>query len=192
MSWAPRFIRNFLLCTLPVAVCWCGLGPVYSRFLLKVSERAVHVLESPDVTALPRLGSDRAYVQRLDFPPSRSLVRQFRVADLHFHWILLGSLFLGVPGVGWRRRAENLGWATVWTILFDIILLVVFVQSTYATQLGPWSVEHYGPWTRELLGLAGQFFELPLKLGLPLILWAGCYLDEAADANGVRLCSRSR
>jgi hypothetical protein len=176
-SWAFRLVRNVLLWALPVAAFWALLTPVYNRFLLGSAENVVHMTESPDVTDLYRHPDNYhdAYVGRRDFPPKRTLVYPFRVTDLHFHWILLGALFLGVPGVPWQKRLENLGWASLATIFFHIFLLFFVVKFAYATQLGAWSASHYSPLARNVYGLGKVLLDLPFKLALPFLLWAGFY-----------------
>ena len=74
------------------------------------------------------------------------------MTDVHFHLVMLGVLFLAVPRVPWRRRMENLGWAVLVTVFFDIFLIFFYVKFTYATQLGAWSLAHYGAFAAELLG----------------------------------------
>ena len=184
-SWALLFIRNALLWVLPVAGVWLVATPVYNRFLLGSAENLVQLTESPDATNLLRKDDHFAYIQRRDFPPAKSLVHSFRVTDVHFHLVMLGVLFLAVPRVPWRRRLENLGWAVLITIFFDIFLIFLIVKFTYATQLGAWSLDHYGAFSRNVWGLGKHLLDLPFKLALPLLLWAGFYVKELMA--GVRL-----
>jgi hypothetical protein len=175
-GWAVRLIRNVLLALIPVWLVWTLLTPAYNRVLLTSARNLLHLTESPHVTDLPRRDNDHAYVQRLDFPPAKSLVNSFRVTDVHFHFVLLGALFLAVPGIPWRERLGNFGIACLITIFFDIFLLFFYVKFVYATQLGDWSLAHYGPFARNFWGLGKHLLDLPFKLSLPLILWAGFYL----------------
>ncbi|HEV2855804.1 MAG TPA: hypothetical protein VHC97_23655 [Thermoanaerobaculia bacterium] len=177
-NWGLLFIRNTLLWLLPVALLWTLLTPFYNRFLLGSAENLAHWTESPDVTNLLRKDDHFAYVSRRDFPPSKSLVHSFRVTDVHFHLVMLGTLFLAVPGISWRRRLENLGWALLITIFFDIFLVYFYVKFAYATRLGDWSLAHYGPFARNFWGLGKHLLDLPFKLTLPFLLWAGFYLRE--------------
>ena len=62
---------------------------------------------SPNVTDLLRKDEHFAYVSRIDFPPARSLVYSFRTTDVHFHLVMLGALFLAVPGVPWTRDGRG-------------------------------------------------------------------------------------
>ena len=104
MSWAGRLVRNVLLWLIPAWLAWMLLVPVYNPFLLTATENLLQITESPNATDLYLRGKHDAYVQRRDFPPAKSLVHAFRVTDLHFHLVLLGALFLGVPGVRWKEK----------------------------------------------------------------------------------------
>jgi hypothetical protein len=181
-SWALLFIRNALLWMIPVALLWLALTSVYNRFLLGSAQNLVHLTESPNVTDLLRKDEHFAYISRRDFPPSRSLVNSFRVTDVHFHLVMLGVLFLAVPGLSWRRRLENLGWAFLITIFFDIFLIFFTVKATYAARLGAWSFAHYGSISRNFWGLGEHLLALPFKFALPFLLWAGFYLRDLMDS----------
>jgi len=183
-SWGSLFIRNALLWLVPVALLWVLFTPVYNRFLLGSAENLARWTESPDVTNLLRKDDHFAYVARRDFPPSKSLVHSFRVTDVHFHLVMLGTLFLAVPGVPWRRRLENLGWAVLVTVFFDILLIFFYVKFTYATQLGDWSLAHYGAFARNFWGLGKHLLDLPFKFALPFLLWAGFYLRDMMAGVG--------
>jgi hypothetical protein len=175
-SWPLRLLRNTLLWLVPVWALWTLTAPIYNALLLRTAETALNLFESPDVTELLlRQGGHDAYVARRDFPPARALVATFRATDLHFHLVLLGTLFLAVPDVPWRERLRNLGWALLATGVFDLLLLTVYVQAVYATRLGAWSAEHYGPLARNAWGLAEHLLDLPVKLALPFALWVGFY-----------------
>jgi hypothetical protein len=176
--WAPRFLRNVLVWLLPAWAAWALVTPFYNGFLLAAAQGALHLTERPDVTALYRHPASLhdAYIARLDFPPARRLVKPFRVSDAHFHLVLAAALFLAVPGVPWRERLKNLGWALLATVGFDVLLLFLQVKAVYAAALGPWSQAHYGPFARNVYGLAWHLFDLPFKLALPFALWAGFYL----------------
>jgi hypothetical protein len=176
-AWSPALLaRNTLLWLLPVAFVWLLLTPFYNRLLLRSGEQLLHLAEHPAVTALPPRDANEAYIQRLDFPPAKSLVFGFRVTDLHFPLILLGALFLGVPGIPWRERLRNLGLAALVTVAFDVVLVIFYVKSCYANQLGAWSAAHYGPVARNVYGLGKHLLDLPFKLALPFLLWSAFYL----------------
>lgn len=181
--WAPAFARNALLLLLPAVLLWAAATPYYNALLLGAGENLVQLAESPNVTDLHRRDRHNAYVARRDFPPARALVHSFRVTDVHFHLVLVLALFLAVPGVPWRRRLENLGWAVLATVFFDLLLIFFQVKFVYATQLGDWSLRNYGPVARNVWGLGKHLLDLPFKLGLPLLLWAGFYLRYLLDGG---------
>lgn len=171
-----RLIRNALLWLIPVALLWLLITPAYNIFLLGSAENLARWTESPNVTDLLRKDEHFAYVSRIDFPPARALVWSFRTTDVHFHLVLIGALFLAVPGVPLRERFANLGWALLITVFYDIFLVFLYVKFAYATQLGAWSMANYGDFARNFWGLAKHLFDLPFKLALPFLLWAGFYL----------------
>lgn len=175
-SWGLLLIRNTLLWLLPVVALWTAVTPLYNRFLLKAAENVAHLTESPDVTELLRKDAHFAFVSRRDFPPAKSLVHSFRVTDAHFHLVLLGALLLAVPGVPWKKKLENLGWALLVTAFFDILLVFSYVKFAYATQLGAWSMANYGSFARNFWGMFKHLMDLPFKLALPFLLWAGFYV----------------
>lgn len=176
-AWAARFTRNVLLLLLPVWALWAAATPAYNGFLLAGGANLLHLSESPPVTIFHRNDAHFASVERRDFPPGKALVGPaLRVTDLHFHLVLLGALFLAVPAVPWRRRLESLAWALLVAVFFDLALVFFYVKFLYATQLGSWSLGHYGPWARNFYGLTKHLLDLPFKLALPFALWAGFYL----------------
>jgi hypothetical protein len=177
-SWAGRLIRNILLWIVPAALVWMLLTPGYNRFLKTAAENLLLLSESPNVTDLLIQDPHTTHIRRRDFPPSRSVVGQVRVTDLHFHLVLLAALFLAVPDIPWRERLSNLGWAVLIAVFFHLLLLFFWVKFVYATQLGSWSLAHYGPFARNLFGLGKHLLDLPFKLSLPLVLWAAFYIGR--------------
>lgn len=173
-----RFLLRLVLWAVPVILLWLAITPAYNIFLVTAGENLLHLFENPDITDLVRQDAHTVGVLRRDFPPERSRVSGFRVTDLHFPLILMGALFLAVPAVSWKDRLSHLGWASLISVFFHILLAVLWVQFVYATQLGDWSLEHYGPVSREVWGMAKHMADLPIKLALPLALWAFFYLDR--------------
>lgn len=180
-TWAGRLVRNALLWVIPVWAVWALLTPAYNRFLVTATENLLQITESPNVSDLRLTGKHDAIVLRRDLPTARSLAHTFRLTDLHFHLVLLGALFLAVPGIPWAKRMENLGWAVLVTVFFDLLLCFFVVKAAYATKLGAWSLAHYGPFARNAYGLGKHLLDLPFKLGLPLLLWAGFYLGRMME-----------
>ena len=180
--WTALLIRNTFLWLVPVAVLWWVATPVYNRVLLRSAGGFLYLFEHPSVTDLMAKGDHDAYVVRRDFPPAHSLVYPFRVTDVHFHLLLLGALFLAVPGLSWRERLGNLGAAAMITVAYDILLVVFIVEFAYATHLGAWSLAHYGAFARNFYGLGKHLLDLPFKLALPLLLWCAFYLPRLLAA----------
>jgi hypothetical protein len=195
-TWAGRLVRNALLWVFPVWAVWALATPAYNRFLVTAAENLLRITESPNVTDIRLTGRQDAVVLRRDFPTARSLAHSFRVTDIHFHLVLLGALFLAVPGIPWRKRLENLGWAVLVTVFFDLFLCFFVVKAAYATRLGAWSLAHYGPFARNAYGLTRHLLDLPFKLGLPLLLWSGFYLgrmlEEMRDGGRAIVSGRER
>ena len=189
-SWPLLLVRNALLWLVPVVFLWTLLTPVYNRFLLGSAQNLVRLTEYPSVTDLLRKDNHFAYISRRDFPPSRTLVNAFRVTDVHFHLLMVGVLFLAVPGVPWRRRLENLGWALLIAIFFDIFLIFFYVKATYAARLGAWSLAHYGAFARNFWGLGQHLLDLPFKFSLPFLLWIGFYYPELTAGVRPRAAAR--
>lgn len=179
-TWVFRLVRNLLLLIAPVTVVWVLLTPLYNPFLTAATERLIHFTESPDVTRLHYL-DHFAQVTRLDHGAEKGYLYRIRVTDLHFNLILTGALFLAVPGVGGKRRWENLGWALLVSVFFHLTLFFFFVKFVYATQLGAWSAQHYGTFGQNFWGLGKHLLDLPFKFALPLILWSGFYVRELLD-----------
>ncbi|HEX2252547.1 MAG TPA: hypothetical protein VHQ65_04705 [Thermoanaerobaculia bacterium] len=175
-----RFLRNLLVAFVPAVLVWLVVTPFYNRFLLAAGENVVHLTESPDVTELLPAARDHHHglITRRDFPPSRRLTHTFRVTDLHFHLVLLGALFLAVPGVLLRKRLADLGVAALVSVFFHLVLVLFWVQFVYATQLGAWSAENYGAFGQNFWGLGKHLLDLPFKLALPFVLWAAFHLDR--------------
>ena len=180
--WTALLIRNTLLWLVPVAVLWWLATPVYNRVLLRSAGGILYLFEHPAVTDLLAKGDHDAYVVRRDFPPAHSLVYPFRVSDVHFHLLLLGALFLAVPGIPWRERLGNLAAAGLITVAYDVLLVVFIVEFAYATHLGAWSLAHYGAFARNFFGLGKHLLDLPFKLALPLLLWCAFYLPRLSTA----------
>lgn len=180
-SWAGRLIRNVLLCIVPVWLVWMAITPFYNQFVTTAAENLLLLTESPNVSDLLIQNAHTTHIRRRDFPPSRSLVGTVRVTDLHFHLVLLGALFLATPGVPWRERLSNLAWALLIAVFFHLLLLFFWVKFVYATQLGSWSLAHYGPLARNFYGMGKHLLDLPVKLALPLVLWAAFYFGRMLE-----------
>lgn len=172
--WLRRFLRNLGLWLIPVVLAWLALTPFYNRFLITGTENLVRLTESPSVT---RLQPNKAHYFAVTRTDKAGVLYSVRVTDAHFPLILTALLFLSVPGITHRQRFENLGWSVLISIFFHLLLLLCWVKFVYATQLS-WSAAEYPPWKQNVWGLSKHVLDLPVKLGLPLGLWAAFYLRE--------------
>jgi hypothetical protein len=177
-SWALHLARNVALWALPAAVLWMAFTPYYNLFLSVAAERLARLTESPAVTSIALSDGQDALITRSDTRAHGRLPYAVHVSDIHFPLVLLLALFLSTPGVPWSRRLADLGTSFVVLACFHVIDFLFWVKFAYATQLGPWSVEHYGAFARNFWGLGKHLLDLPVKLALPFALWCVYYLGR--------------
>ena len=177
-SWGARFALGLLLWVPIAALLWVLLTPFYNLFLVRAAERVTRLTERPAVTRIALDRGEQAVISRADTRAGGRLPYPLRATDLHFPLVLLAGLFLAVPDVPWRPRLENLGVALLVAVCTHLLDLVFWVKFVYATQLGDWSLAHYGPAARNFWGLGKHLLDLPVKLALPLVLWCGFYLRQ--------------
>lgn len=177
-SWPGQLVRNLLLWMLPAVLGWVLITPFYNRFLSVAGEQITRWTEFPAVTRLYVQDSHFLLVTRSDVSGKDGFIYKFRLTDVHFNLILTAALFLAVPAIESRRRAENLGWALLLSVLFHILVLFFVVKFVYSTQLGSWSNAHYGAFAQNFWGFGKHLLDLPFKLALPFILWAGFYFVD--------------
>ena len=175
-NWSLRFVRAVLVWLIPVAVVWVLATPWYNAFLTTAGENLVRLTEDPSVTRL-LFSEDKHHflITRTDVASAKGPLGSVRITDTHFPLLMLWAFFLAVPGVPWRKRMENFGWATLIAIFFHIISLFCWVKFVYATQLGAWSAENYNTFQINFWGMAKHLLDLPFKLALPLVVWAAFY-----------------
>jgi len=163
---------------LPAVVFWILITPFYNRFLSLAGEKLTRGTEFPAVTRLDLQDAHFLFVTRSDVSGKDGFVYKFRLTDVHFNLILTVALFLAIPAVDSRRRAENLGWALLISVLFHLLVLFFVVKFVYSTQLGSWSDAHYGAFAQNFWGFGKHLLDLPFKLALPFILWVGFYFAD--------------
>ncbi len=174
-DFARVFTGRFLFWLPAVVVVWFFLTPVYNFLLIRTTEVLLHVAESPDATRLTPYTKHRVVVTRSDASPER-VQTNVKVTDVHFPLILLGTLFLAVPGKPFSRRLAFLGAALLIAAGFHLLTLFCEVKSFYANGLGEWSTARYGVFGRNFWGLSKHLLNIPVKLALPFVLWAAFYV----------------
>ncbi|MEM9592666.1 MAG: hypothetical protein AAGD06_00275 [Acidobacteriota bacterium] len=177
-AWFRRFARNVALWLVPSAVAWLVLTPFYNVFLTKSTENLVRLTEGPAVTRLQVKDTHYFVVTRTDLPTSRGFLSSVRVTDTHFPLIMTLAFFLAVPAVSWRRRLENLGWASLISIFFHILSLLLWVKFVYVGNPQVRELEAYSSLQVNGWGLAKHLADLPFKFAMPLLLWSAFYIRQ--------------
>jgi hypothetical protein len=192
IDFARRLARNTLLWILPMALVWLLLTPSYNRFLAAAGEILLHLGESPNASRLHVRDTHVLRIVRTDIGGGQNALHETRLSDFHFDWILLGVLFLATPAIAPRRRAETMAWSVAALLLFHLLLVVFYVESVYANDLGDWSLRHYGAWARNFWGLGEHLLDLPFKFALPFALWALFHLGSLDTPPAVEASARKR
>lgn len=173
------FLGRLLLWLVPSGLAWLLVLPAYNLFLTTATENLVRLTERPSVTSLHPTERHYFLILRTGVtgPARGGTAGSVRVTDTHFPVIFMAALFLAVPGLPLRQRLANLGWALLLSVFFHLLSLLFWVKFVYATQLGDWSLQHYGPFARNFWGLGKHLLDLPFKFALPLILWSFFHLS---------------
>lgn len=182
-TFARRLVRNLALVAPVSVLLWVMVTPFLNLFLCRAAERLSRLGERPPATHIALSRGHDALIGRGDTRAHGRLPYRVRATDIHFPLVLLVSLFLATPGVPARERFGNLGYALLVTLCFDVIDLFFWVKFVYATQLGAWSLAHYGPLARNFWGLGKHLLDLPVKLALPFALWSAFYFRRITAAT---------
>ncbi|HEY4231765.1 MAG TPA: hypothetical protein VGO79_16490 [Thermoanaerobaculia bacterium] len=150
---------------------WFAFSAPYERTLAAAAEILIRAFERPAATSLAASAGE-IRVERADFPPD-SPRPGLPAADLHFNFALLAALFALSPR---PLRSANFGrfWvaaAMLWVV--HVAALVFQVESVYATRMGPWSQEHYGPVARNVWAAGFHFYQILGRFAAPFVLWWG-------------------
>jgi hypothetical protein len=186
MNWPLRLFRNLLLWLGPSVLLWVAITPGYNRFLAEATENLTRLSEVPNRTSLSMHDRHHVLIHRNDLRGKTSTghVSSLRLTDYHFPLVLTVALFLAVPKTPFKRRLGALGGCCLLSVTFHLIALFFRVKFIYATQLGSWSVEHYGPFLRNFWGLSSHLLNLPFAFGLPLLLWCAFFWQDLQRAIG--------
>lgn len=183
-DWFGRLVRGLTLWLPATFAVWWLLVPLYNPFVAEAGESLARLTEQPSVTTVQMRDRHYALVDRVD-APSRSLPYAVRLTDIHYPTVLFAALCLAVPGAPWKRRLGALGTGLVFLAVFHVVDFFFWIEFVYATQLGSWSLQQFGPWARNAYGLGKHVLDLPVKLGLPLMLWVVSFWPEIAGDSGL-------
>jgi len=146
------------------------LTPVYDRVVAAGAETLMRAFERPKVTHL-RPGTDNyVTVDRSDFDP-RSKRPGIQIRDLTFNVVLLCALFAATKRPFTDRNIGGFAIATVVLGLTHIVAAITEVMAIYVAKLGPWSLAHYGDFSRNFWGVANHSYRLVLMYAIAFALW---------------------
>lgn len=151
------------------AALWFGAAEPYHRTLATPAQALIRAFESPSVTRL-RAEKLEVIVDREDFPPS-SPRPGIPAQDLDFNVAILTALFATARHPFSDRSLRRLGAALALLWASHVAALVFSVESLYATELGPWSVAHYGVLARNLWATGHHFYRIAGMFAIPFVLW---------------------
>ena len=188
----PRriFLRRIVPAAMLAALVWIGLRPALDAGICGFAQFLVRSFEVPRVTRIIAEGH-HARLERADLR-SGSHLPLLPLTEIHFNTIILLALFLALPRPFSRRQLERLLMA--WTTLFALqaLNLVSHVEFLYATSLGPWSTQHYGSLARNVYAFLQYFFDLPVRLGAPFVLWVAFNWELLSAIPGDTASRRGR
>ena len=91
--------------------------------------------------------------------------------QLTYNLILLLGLLATNPRPFRERGLKLLGLALLLLFVSHVLAVVVSVESTYATKLGPWSESHYGPLAQDFWSATEYAYRLAGMFGIAFGCW---------------------
>ena len=149
---------------------WVMLTPLYDRVLAATTTAVMRAFETPSVTRLRQAGDGYVTVDRSDFDP-RSKRPAIPARDLTFNFVLLVALFAASQRTMSDRNIGGFLAGSAALALTHVAALIVTVKNIYASQLGPWSLVHYGDLERSFWGVSNHFYRLVLMYAIAFGLW---------------------
>ncbi len=184
-DWA-RLAKRLPLAFLPALAVWLLFSPLYNRLLTAGTESFLRVFESPDRSTFYLRDNGWMMVTRSDHGGGQGSLHEIRLADVHFNFLLWTAFAFATPGLALAERLRRWGKGLLVLGAFHLVLTALSAEFVYATQLGDWSLAHYGPWARNVIGLTKHVTDLPLKLAMPLILWVAFFGLSGIQKAGPR------
>ena len=161
------------------------ITPLYDTFIASVTEKAIHLLEDPNVTRLRRAPDGNVTVDRRDFDP-QSKRPGIPLRDLTFNFVLLTTLFAVSKRPFSDRNMGGFVIACAILAVTHVFGAVAEVMSIYALQLGMWSTVNFSDFERNLWGLASHFYRLVLMYAVAFALWWLLRGPDTAAAPALR------
>lgn len=143
---------------------WVWTVPAYNAILAVGAEPLMRIdarLRKGEVLAAGRHVNARGSDAQPDLP------RVIVPADqLTYNFILMAGLFAMEP-----KSVRRLPLALAILFATHVLALVVSIESTYATKLGPWSESHYGPLEQDIWTATEYAYRLAGMFGIAFGLW---------------------
>ena len=130
--------------------------------------------ETREATTVFARGAGVFFVHKM-FPGARP--REFPPTGYRPTWCCSFPM-LATPAPTWRTKALRLGLALGIALLLQVIGLVVAIKSIWATQLGAFSLQHYGAVRRTLYNFLDAFFQAWDTQLFPVAIWAGIHFRQ--------------
>ncbi len=177
-----------LTAVLAIGLWFLGVSTVWGHAVTSATEATIRSFERPPATFLTWQGKSVAY-RRSDFS-SRSGSPGLDPSSITGNLVLLLALAFAVPGIASARGAVRTALALAVLFVSHVVHVALTVETTYATQLGAWSLYAYRPYQRELIASSRYFFDIALRFALPFVLWGLLIVvpfaneRDAKDAEG--------
>ena len=173
------FFRRLPVATILAVVAWIVLRGVLDSTTCAMAQVITRAYEHPRVTRLV-VADHRAELRRADFRAD-SAIPTVALSEIHFNTAVLLALFLSLRRPLSKVRLKRL--VVGWSILFlvQVFNLIIHLKFTYASALGPWSLQHYSDLSRNLYGFLQMFTDLPVRFALPFVIWIGFNWDEIME-----------
>jgi glycerol uptake facilitator-like aquaporin len=161
------------------------ITPLYDTFLAAVTEKTLHIWESPNVTRLQRAPDGNVTVDRTDFDRRSTQRPGIPLRDLTFNFVLLTALFAATRRPFSDRNMGGFLLACLLLVLTHLLGAVTEVMSIYATKLGMWSQVNFSTFERQFWGVASHFYRLVFMYAVAFALW-WVFRGTDAPATGLR------
>jgi hypothetical protein len=160
---------------------WEPFAPVYTRVLAVLAQVGVSATElvggaaTRGATTVVARGEGIFFTHKM-FPGAHppGIPADWVQANM----VLLIPLMLATPAPSLKVRAIRLLLALGAALLLQVIGLVITIKSTWASQLGAFSAQHYTWLQRKLYNFLDAFFQAFDTQLFPFVIWAGIHFRQ--------------